>query len=270
MAPRTDPDRGQDPAATAVATAAATDAPAEAAGLSEAERFLYAVTHDLKSHFRALRVIPEWIAEDLQAAGITLPAEVAEHLRMLQSRTAGLDRMLEALTTLSRVGRGAEPAEDHPLDALVQAAWGAEPRGVARLRLQLPAPSPMVHGPRGDLLRLFAALLSNAVVHDPGPAPRVTVTATRRGARLDLRLCDSGPGIDPAFHRKVFAPLQTLRPQDETGGSGMGLAIAGKVVRGLGGAITIAGPGPGCCLCFDLPAGAAPEGLASQDHAAQE
>ena len=54
------------------------------------ESYLYIVTHDLKTYSRAMRVIPEWIEEDLGAAGHAVPAEVREHVTMLRDYARGL------------------------------------------------------------------------------------------------------------------------------------------------------------------------------------
>ncbi|WP_418591425.1 sensor histidine kinase [Ponticoccus sp. (in: a-proteobacteria)] len=219
----------------------------------EYEEFLYCITHDLKSFSRAMRVIPDWIAEDLTAAKIALPDGVGEHMDMLKSYAGGMDRMLESLTTLSRVGRLADPCADHALNDLLDAAWASLTPGSARL--SVPQHAFRVHGPKNDLSRLFAALLSNGVDHNSDPSPDIGVTAVRDGDRVQIRVADNGPGIEAQYRQKVFEPLHTLRPKDETGHAGMGLAIARKVVKSLGGEIHIEEPsaGHGCRVVFDLP-----------------
>ena len=85
----------------------------------EFDSYLYAITHDLKSFSRAMRVIPDWIVEDLAGSQTSLPGDVADHLMMLQHYARGMDRMLDGLTDLSRVGRLAnEPGPIHLGEAL--------------------------------------------------------------------------------------------------------------------------------------------------------
>ena len=55
-----------------------------------------------------------------------------------------------------------------------------------------------------------------------------------------LTVSDDGPGIPPQFREAVFDPLRTLKPRDVCEGSGMGLAIARKIVTRLGGTISLA------------------------------
>lgn len=219
----------------------------------EYEEFLYCITHDLKSFSRAMRVIPDWIFEDLAAAKIAVPEGVGDHMEMLQTYACGMDRMLESLTTLSRVGRLADAPADHALNDLLGAAWDKIDSGPARL--SVPQHPFHAHGPKNDLIRLFAALLSNGVDHNTDTAPDIGVTAVQDGDRVQIRVADNGPGIEAQYRQKVFEPLHTLRPKDETGHAGMGLAIARKVVKSLDGEIHIEEPsaGHGCRVVFDLP-----------------
>lgn len=219
------------------------------------EEFIYCITHDLKSYSRAIRVIPEWIEEDLEGAGQSVPEDVREHVAMLHSYVSGMDRTLEALTALSRVGRLADPPTDIDLGDALTEAWASLPRS-GRARLDLPEAPFMIHGPWNDLQRLFGAVLSNGIDHNPSDMPRLRVMALAEGDRVLVRIADNGPGIEPPHREKVFEPLQSLRPKYETGHAGMGLAIARKVVELSGGEIEIGSSedGGGCVVAFDLPA----------------
>lgn len=221
----------------------------------EFEEFIYCITHDLKAYSRAIRVIPEWIEEDLSGAGLDLPGDVRDHMSMLRDYASGMDRMLEALTALSRVGRLADTASSIDLNAALLRAWRSLPDSTGA-GFHLPAHKLFVHGPDNDLQRLFTALLSNAVQHASSAPSAITVAAREQDGRVVVTIADDGPGIDPALREKVFEPLHTLRPKDETGQAGMGLAIARKVVTLAGGTIRIeaASTGTGCAVIFDLPA----------------
>lgn len=218
------------------------------------ESYLYIITHDLKTYSRAMRVIPEWIEEDLLEAGMQLPGDVAGHVTMLRDYAAGMDRMLDGLTDLSRVGRLADDPSEIPLCSFVGAAW-ARLKPPDGFRLDISCLDGTVWAPANDLDRLVTALLSNAVIHHDGASGLIVVTSETDGDRLVLRVADDGPGIDTAYREKVFQPLYTLKPKDEVGTAGMGLAISRKVVTLLGGDIAIqpqAGPRGTVVVC-DLP-----------------
>ncbi|SNS67002.1 sensor histidine kinase [Antarctobacter heliothermus] len=222
----------------------------------ELDSYLYAITHDLKSFSRAMRVIPDWIIEDIEQSHVSLPEEVTEHLSMLQHYARGMDKMLDGLTDLSRVGRLAHASEQIQLREALDLAWteiGASPGFTADFS-QVDA---TIMAPANDIQRLLQALLRNSVCHHDGNTGLVRAKARPDGDRIILDVMDDGPGIDPAYHDKVFDPLHTLLPKDDTGFSGLGLTVARKVMTTLGGEIAIVDGASandrGCTIRCDLP-----------------
>ncbi|MFN3207554.1 MAG: sensor histidine kinase [Roseovarius sp.] len=220
----------------------------------EAEEFLYIVTHDLKAFARAMCTLPGWIEEDLADAGLTLPAAVAGDMAMLRDYARRLDEALDALTDLSRVGRLADAPDTHDLQALAARHCAALP-GRPRLDCTVACEPLFIRGPGNDLDRLFSAVISNAALHHDRDFGTLRIEAAPKNNRIEITVTDDGPGIPPQHAETVFAPLATLRPKSDTGRPGIGLAIARKVVRGLGGDICVVRSevARGCCLRFDLP-----------------
>ncbi|QFT94390.1 Phytochrome-like protein cph1 [Roseovarius sp. THAF9] len=220
----------------------------------EAEEFLYILTHDLKAFARAMRTIPDWIGEDLAAQRIVLSTDAADNLDMLRDYARRLDDTLTALTGLSRVGRLADPPAMHALEGLVTEVCNDLPAHPA-LSHDIDCGGLSVTGPRNDLKRLFEAVLGNVAVHHDRDFGKLRVTATPWQDRVQVVVTDDGPGIEPALWTAVFKPLATLHPKSETGRSGVGLAIAQKVVRSLHGEIAIIPTEAprGLSLLFDLP-----------------
>ncbi len=235
----------------------------EACSQSEFDAYLYIITHDLKTFSRAMRVIPEWIEEDMSEAEVALPDNVQDHIAMLQRYARGLDMMLDGLTDLSRVGRLADRAAPQALHAAIMTAWEEVP-GRDGFSLDLDGVHGAVLAPANDLGRLLHTLLSNAVSHHHAPPGRITVSNLNSGGRLVLRISDDGPGIEEEFREKVFEPLYTLRPKDDGASAGMGLAVARKVVQTLGGQIAVIPPpgGYGTTVECDFPP-CSPEDLAA-------
>ncbi|MBP0484858.1 sensor histidine kinase [Sagittula salina] len=219
------------------------------------EAFLYIVTHDLKTYARAMRVIPEWIEEDLGDSDITLPEGVAQHMEMLKAYAKGLDRVLEGLTELSRVGRLSDAPAPVALARVFAETWEHLPDREG-FSLDLSDCAGTVLGPPNDLGRLAHALLSNPILHHHEGGGRIRLNSSTAGGRVVLTVLDDGPGIEPPYREKVFEPLYCMRPREETGAAGVGLAVARKVVQALGGEIAVIDvPGHnGCCMQLDLPA----------------
>jgi len=224
----------------------------------EAEEFLYIVTHDLKAFARAMREIPTWILEDIEAEGGVLPQEAQANFTMLQSYAHRMDTTLNALTALSRVGRISDEPADHDLLDLIHSGIAALPQ-TPRLHVDIDAQPMSVFGPANDLRSLFKQVLTNVGVHHDGDDAKVMISAVAKAGRAHIAICDDGPGIPPGQRTEMLKPLTTLKPKSDTGHAGVGLAIAQKIVRLAGGSIQIEqgldpdASGRGCLVTFDLP-----------------
>jgi signal transduction histidine kinase len=112
-------------------------------------------------------------------------------------------------------------------------------------------PLPAVCGDPALLRQLFQNLLGNAVKFVPeGRRARVRVRA--RGDRFEVE--DNGIGIDPEDRERIFRMFQRLDTRDGFAGTGIGLAVARKVVERHGGTIWVEpGKAGGSRFCFTLP-----------------
>ncbi|WP_161569904.1 sensor histidine kinase [Salinigranum halophilum] len=98
---------------------------------------------------------------------------------------------------------------------------------------------------------VFANVLSNAVSHNDGDEPRVTVTAEREGLRLRVRIADDGPGIPDDQKRQVFE--KDARGLDSDG-TGIGLFLVRDLVTRFGGSVHAVDNEPrGTVFVIDLP-----------------
>jgi len=69
-------------------------------------------------------------------------------------------------------------------------------------------------------------------------------------AEIEVRVCDTGPGITPAVLERVFEPFVTTK----SGGTGLGLAIVRRIVEDHRGRIDVgAHEGGGTCFVLSLP-----------------
>ena len=192
--------------------------------LDEKDRMLGALAHDLRTPLAAMRVRIESVEDD------------TDRTRMVDTVT-DMNRTLDDILSLARLGRSSEPPTDTDLAALVDAVvedfrdLGADVTfdEAARLPIRL-RPSLMRRAVRN--------LIENAVKY--GTSAAVHIQPDARSVRIVV--LDRGPGIPPDRMGDVFdafTRLETSRNRD-TGGIGLGLALARAIVRDAGGNITLA------------------------------
>ncbi|NIZ11199.1 ATP-binding protein [Pseudooceanicola sp. HF7] len=219
----------------------------------EVEDLIYVITHDLRGTFRAIQIIPDFLAEDLSPLPEGKQELLESHVAMLKTMAQRCDRMLVDLRDYSRVGRCADPPGDHAIAPLLQETTQRHPLPPG-FRLTLTGAG-ILTGPRNELSQLFAVLLSNAVKHHDRDSGLIEVSVTSQGPLRRISIRDDGPGIRPDLREKAFGILSTLKSRDTCEGSGMGLPIARKIVTRLGGTIDIADSqgARGTEITFTLP-----------------
>lgn len=109
------------------------------------------------------------------------------------------------------------------------------------------------------LIQLFHILIGNSLIyHREGIPPAIEVFAEEHKHYWDIFVRDNGIGIAKWQKENIFQVFRRLHPQDEytESGTGVGLALARKIVQRLGGNIKLAEhpeEQPGCTFSFSLP-----------------
>ena len=162
-----------------------------------------------------------------------------------------------ACRAIERVVRDAAPGSLRPevvdvLDVARAAVSGAE-LGGAGVRADLPSVPVLVNGDPVRLRQAFDNLLTNAVIHSrSGAGADVVVAAEQREASVLVSVSDSGVGIAPEHHERIFDAGVHLDP--DASGSGLGLAVARTIAEAHGGTLTVrSSPGEGASFTLTLP-----------------
>jgi PAS domain S-box-containing protein len=224
---------------------------------AELAQFAYVASHDLSeplrmvsSYLQLLRRRYHGQIDDDADAFIDYAVDGAGRMRTL----------IEDLLAYSRSGRSERPPEPvntarvvEEVAATLRALGGDEPPDIQWEEL------PTVEGDPQQLVQLFQNLIGNAVKFvAPGVRPEVRVSAEREDGAWRFAIEDNGIGIEPRHAERVFGMFQRLHTRDEFEGTGIGLAIARKVVERHGGRISAAPrEHGGSRFEFTLPAGRA-------------
>lgn len=221
---------------------------------SDLDRFVQIASHDLQSPLRAIDNIARWLDED--ATGLS--ADSKENLGLLRDRVTRMSRMLQDLVAYSRAGREKASVERiTPSEVLedLEAVLDIPPT----FELDYPPDLPALRAPRAALELILRNLIANAIQHHDRPEGRIDVRATVQEERVRLEIRDDGPGIPPQHAERIFELFRVLRPRDESGGGGVGLAIARRMAEAHGGTLALGPAGPegrGACFVLTWPRGA--------------
>lgn len=129
----------------------------------------------------------------------------------------------------------------------------ASDRGI---RIDVPASDDtlIAFGDEGRVVQILVNLIGNAVRHSPDHAS-IWVRAETEGGRALIIVADQGQGIPPADQERIFDKFTRLDPSDGAG-SGLGLYIARRLARAMGGDIDVdSAPGQGARFVLGLAAG---------------
>lgn len=204
-----------------------------AAATRDKTRFLAAASHDLLQPLHAARLFAAALARDPGTARQDLVARVDRAI-------VGAETLLRALLDISKLDAGGVQPQCEPVALapfLRDLAEGIRPLAEAQgLSLRLGRLFGTVETDPGLLRSVLQNFLTNAVRYTPQGG--IVLGVRRRGTELRIDVIDSGVGIAPGQHDEVFGEFTRLGAV-EAEGLGLGLAIALRIARLLGGRIEL-------------------------------
>jgi signal transduction histidine kinase len=191
------------------------------------DQLLLDVSHELRSPLTRLKVALELVADpDMKAR---MAADLAE-----------MEIMIGELLELERLrnGRGISTARQNVVPLLDELARNYEDRPPS-VRVAPTSPEILVDIDADRIRTVIRNLLENAVKYSLPDSRPVEVSATQNGQSVVIRVTDDGPGIPECDRRSLFEPFFRVdrSRSKKTGGYGLGLSIAKRIVEAHGGTI---------------------------------
>lgn len=218
------------------------------------------IVHDLKSPLAAILVN----AQHLQA-GRSPTEEVIEVASDIHVAAENMRRMVLDLLDIARSEEGVlvpKPASValRPLiDEVVHGLRGPAAADAKRIVVDAPAELEAIQTDRELVRRILENLVDNAIRYAP-PHSAVAIHVGGVGgtpaSTLEVRVCDSGPGVPEPFRKSIFEKYVQGpgAPGSARTRHGLGLAFCRLAVEALGGWIWVEDNLPqGCCFCLRLP-----------------
>jgi signal transduction histidine kinase len=225
--------------------------------------FLASMSHELRTPLNGILGASELLAT--QSLFGDLNAKQLEYVGDIHQSGAHLLGLIEEILDLSRIEAAQMALHREPLDvgALMEGC-AAVVRGLAtsralEFRVVPPAQPILLHADERRLRQVACNLLSNALKFTP-PGGRVSFEAWRAADEIILAVQDTGPGIPPEFHERIFE--QFFRIPGDHEGTGLGLPLARRLVELQGGRIWLESEvGSGSRFFFALPVAEADQAM---------
>lgn len=222
---------------------------------------IHMIVHDLRNPLAAVMGLIDLTLLDREQ----LPEPLWATLKNCSAFCNEMSEQIENLLAVQRM-ENAQPAPEIAFtdvpslvdETVEQFRLRAQSKGVS---LSFVSPRNLTALPmdRALIKRVIANLLQNAIRHTPSQG-RVEGAAqvSPEGRTFRVSVKDTGYGLDPEHHEKVFNKFEQVKLRKEgvsVGSSGLGLAFCKMAIEAHGGRIWVesGGPNEGCIFCFEIP-----------------
>jgi signal transduction histidine kinase len=198
----------------------------------------------------------------LQGVAGDLMPSVKRQLQRIDSNGRHLLTIINEILDITRIEAGKMPMQlsEFNLNELVPEVMSELDPVILRSRLavrsQLAPDVPLVYSDRQKVKQIVVNLLSNAVKFTHVGGVEITTRVDHESRMASIEVADSGIGIAPEHHDKIFEDFRQVDdgPARQYGGTGLGLAICRRLANALGGRITLRSSlGQGSVFTLSIP-----------------
>ncbi len=189
-----------------------------------------------------------------------MPQEAESSLAFIEQQAIHLRSLTRDLQRFLAAGQPRGPLLTAQPAAVLEEALGGLRAGAADADVAVEAdalPPLAIDPPR--LRDLFTALLANCLrFRHPDRPLRIRISVLRGSSRgrVEIAVADNGIGVPADYRERAFRLFEKFDPARRQEGTGIGLALARRVVASLDGAVRLGEtPGGGTTVTFDLPSG---------------
>lgn len=221
------------------------------------DQLVHMIVHDMRSPLQGIFMGAEMIESELRQSGNNA---LADDVGPLLEAGRNLKDMISTLLDISRMEAGSMPVDlqDCDLRSIIDRALeslGALARE-APLHYAPPAEPVPVHCDAEITRRMVQNLVANAIQHT-GNDRRILISIQKVQDAVTLLVRDSGPGIPPEDHQRIFEKfaIATDKGKRKQGGTGLGLSFCKLAAEAQKGEIGVESEiGKGSTFWFTLPA----------------
>jgi len=218
----------------------------------ELNQFAYSASHDLQEPLRSITLYGQLLHQKLGA----VDDETGEFLRIMVEGCSRMEALLHDLLAYTQVPSIQRDRQWADANAVLQKVLENLKTAVDECGAEVTSDSlPSLPVNEIHLHQLFQNLISNALKYrNPEVRPHIHIGVSQQDARWLFSVQDNGIGIAPEYHKLIFGIFKRLHTTHQYSGTGIGLAIAQKILQRYGGRIWVESQlGRGATFSFTLP-----------------
>jgi len=218
----------------------------------ELETFAYTVAHDLRSPLRAINSFAHILEnEHLQMAD----PEALRLCSVIRNNTSRMSTLIDGLLNFSKLGRTELQLTLVDMGKLVVNVYKEQTTEMERKKIKFSCN--IKCKTRADYIligQVWENLISNAVKFTSlKPDPEIFIDCYNQNGEVIYMIRDNGEGFDNRYAEKIFGVFHKAHNEGEFPGTGIGLAMAQRIIQRHGGRIWAESePGQGATFYFSL------------------
>jgi light-regulated signal transduction histidine kinase (bacteriophytochrome) len=219
---------------------------------AELEQFAYVASHDLQE---PLRMVTSFLSQLEKKYGSAIDDKGKQYIHFAVDGAMRMRQIILDLLDFSRVGRMEEELEEVDFNKLMDEILALYHRQIEELGAHVRfGKLPLVQTYKTPLRQVLQNLIGNSLkYHKKVGAPEISISSKETKTHIQFSVRDNGIGVAPEYFDRIFIIFQRLHTRDEYSGTGMGLAIAKKIIENLGGKIWLKSTeGKGSTFYFTL------------------
>ena len=233
--------------------------------------FVMTASHELRTPLTGMAMSIDLLIETAQAklseneqALLETAQEDVQRLRELVNDLLDLSKIESGKIDMNRSATAVDQLIEKAIDLLQIQADNKKIELTSQIADNLPA----VNADFNKVTWVLTNLIANALRY---AKEKIEITAKSHGSWISIAVTDDGPGIDPAYQRKIFDKFVQVKTEKDVGGTGLGLAICKEIIKAHGGRIWVDSmPGQGSAFNFTLPAISQTSAQSSNDQSSAQ
>jgi light-regulated signal transduction histidine kinase (bacteriophytochrome) len=218
----------------------------------ELEQFAYIASHDLQEPLRMVSSFTQLLEKQYKDK---LDENALEYINYAVDGAKRMQVLIKDLLAYSRVNTKGDEFENVYLDKVLDEVFLNLELIIEENHAVITCESlPMICADYWQMVQLFQNIIVNALKYRSKETPKIQISAKKLDKEWLFSVEDNGIGIDSKYSNRIFMIFKRLHTNEEYEGTGIGLAIAERIIRRHGGRIWVESePGKGSTFYFTIP-----------------